>query len=292
MFYFLSLLSGALISIMITLNGRLAGQHGLHSATTLIHLIGLLLIATMVLIKKERPFSNRQAWFLYLGGAIGVLITVFQNLAFGRISVSAILALVLLGQAVAGLVVDQFGFFHMPKHPFTKQKLFGLFLILAGIVSMINNFELLAIILTFLSGICLVIARSLNARLAILTSVHTSTFFNYVIGLAVSIPVLLLLGFGEISTTTFDFSSEWYIYLGGIVGVVVIFISNIIVVKISAFYLTLLLFIGQVFTGILIDVMLTGVFSHLNLIGGILVLAGLCTNLLLDRQKKDSAIHS
>ena len=61
-------------------------------------------------------------------------------------------------------------------------------------------------------------------------------------------------------------------------------LSNVLVVKISAFYLTLFLFIGQVFSGILIDIALTQEFSYINLVGGILVVAGLCVNLLLDRQ--------
>jgi drug/metabolite transporter (DMT)-like permease len=54
--------------------------------------------------------------------------------------------------------------------------------------------------------------------------------------------------------------------------------------KISAFYLSLFMFIGQVFSGILVDLVLSHAFSPRNMIGGIFVTAGLCVNLLLDRK--------
>jgi len=79
----------------------------------------------------------------------------------------------------------------------------------------------------------------------------------------------------------FAISPKLYIYLGGILGVCVVLLSNMTVAKISAFYLSLFLFVGQVFTGILMDIVLSQVFSLRNLIGGIFVIVGLCVNLLL-----------
>ena len=284
MYYFLSLLTGILISVMIAFNGGLTEQYGVYSATVIVHITGLVLISLVVLGKRERPFAKRYAWFLYLGGAIGVLTTVFNNLAFGRISVSAILALGLFGQSVTGLIIDQYGLLGMPKHPFSKRKLIGLFLIICGIASMVNNFEIVAVAVSFAAGACIVISRTLNAKLADLTSVRTSTFYNYFVGLIVAIPVFLLLGRNELIFIELVFSPNIYIYFGGVLGVGVVFISNITVAKVSAFYLTLLIFVGQVFSGVLIDALITRVFSTRNLVGGVFVAVGLCANLLLDNK--------
>jgi transporter family-2 protein len=270
---------------MITLNGGLTELYGVYEATVIIHVTGLAFITVLALIKREQLFYKRLAWFLYLGGAIGVLTTIFNNFAFGRINVSAILALGLFGQSVAGLVIDRYGLMNMPKHPFTKRKLIGLLFILGGIVSMVNDFELIAVVVSFFAGVNIVISRTLNAKLAALTSVRTGTFYNYLVGLIISIPVFLLLGNNEITLTEFTLSPNWYIYLGGTLGVCVVVLSNITVVKISAFYLTLLIFIGQIFSGILVDAVISQVFSSRNLIGGILVSTGLCVNLLLDSKR-------
>ena len=286
MYYFLSLLMGVLISAMIAFNGGLTERYGVYSATVIIHAIGLIIISVLALAKHERPFSKKYAWFLYFGGAIGVLTTVSNNLAFGRISISAILALGLFGQSVTGLIIDQYGLLGMPKHPFSKQKLIGLSLISCGIASMINNFEALAVTVSFAAGVSIVVSRTLNAKLADLTSVCVSTFFNYFIGLIVSFFVFLLLGRNEMIYKEFVFSRDLYIYFGAALGVCVVFITNLTVAKIPAFYLTLLVFVGQVFSGVLIDALISREFSPRNLIGGILVAVGLCVNLLLDNKLK------
>jgi len=286
MYYILSLLSGVLIAVMIAINGGLTAEYGLHEVTVFIHLTGLLMIGSVVLLKRERPFAVRHPWFLYMGGAIGVLVVVFNNFAFGRISVSAILALVLLGQGVAGLVIDQYGLFGMPRHPFSLGKLVGLILILVGIVPMLTDFEIVAVAMSFVAGVGVVISRTLNAKLGDLTSVQIGTFFNYFVGLIIALPVYFLLGTGEAFPVGLPITANWYLYIGGFIGVVVITMSNVIVVKIAAFYLTLLIFVGQVFTGILIDTLLEGAFSFPTLLGGVLVSFGLGANLFLDRRRE------
>lgn len=271
--------------MMVAFNGGLTEKYGIYSATVIIHITGLVFIGFLTLIKRERPFSKMHAWYLYLGGVIGVMTTIFNNLSFGRISVSAILALGLFGQSVTGLIIDQYGLMNMPRYPFVKRKILGLLLILCGIVSMISSFQTAAVIASFTAGVTIVVSRTLNAGLAGRTSVRTSTLYNYMIGLVVSVPVLLILGRNEPSLAVFGFSAEWYIYFGGILGVCVVLLSNITVMKVSSLYLTLLVFIGQVFSGVLIDVLISKELSYRNMIGGALVTAGLCVNLLLDRKK-------
>ncbi|MCL2589055.1 MAG: DMT family transporter [Oscillospiraceae bacterium] len=287
MYYFLSLLSGILIAIMILVNGGLAEVYSLHWATVFIHIIGLILIILILLVKREDPFTNRQRWFFYLGGAIGVLNVVSANVAFGRISVSAILALGLLGQSVAGLIIDHFGIWGLPKHRMSRGNLVGLVIILIGVVPMLTSFEIVAVLMSFAGGVGVVLNRTFNAKLAEVTTIGTSTFYNYIVGLLVALPIFWFFG-REDARFCFAFASSWYLYTGGLLGVVLILMSNVLVLKIAAFYLTLLIFIGQVFTGILIDAVLDGAFSPQIFLGGILVAAGLGANLLMDRKRRST----
>lgn len=285
MYYLLSLLIGILVAIMITVNGGLTTLYGVYSATVVIHVVGLLLIGAIILFRREKPFAVRHRWYLYIGGVLGVATTACTNYAFGKISVSAILAISLFGQSVMGLLVDQFGLFKMRVHRFRVYQLPGLLLVVGGIgCMMIGSFQLLPVIAVFSSGINLVISRSFNARLANETSVYTSTFFNYVLGLAAAIPVFLLLSRGEPALSGFSLSPNWWIYLGGAIGVATVWMSNVVVVKIPALYITLLLFVGQVFTGVALDTLLDGAFSLHNLIGGLFVAVGLTLNLLFERR--------
>ena len=285
MYYFLSLMTGLLVSVMVASNGGLAELYGVYAATVIIHIAGLILISLVALLRRENPFSARHAWFFYLGGAIGVLTTVFNNFAFGRISVSAILALGLLGQNITALLIDRFGLFGMRKYSFNRGKYLGLAVVIIGIAVMTDNFETAAILVSFAAGVNIVFSRTVNAKLSGLTSVRVSAFYNYLIGLAVSIPVFMIMGGNEPIHAGFAFSTDIYIYFGGILGVCVVLLGNITVPKIPAFYVSLLTFVGQVFSGILIDAVIAGAFSSRILTGGVLVTIGLCVNLFQERGK-------
>ena len=291
MYYFLSLLNGVVVAIMLLANGRLTGFFGTYSATIIIHLTGLFATLLLALAKRDSLFKNRQPWYLYLGGAIGVLTTLCTNYAFGKISLSALLAISLLGQSVAGIVVDHFGILGMPVHKFQKTKMLGLLLELVGIYFMVTEFHLLPILVTFLAGFFVVAARTCNVGLAEATNTRIGSVFNYGIGLLTTIPIFLLLGMQEPMVTTFTFSPELFIYIGGPIGVISLLLSNATAIKISAFYMTLLLFVGQVYSGVVLDAIIDKTLSVPNIIGGCFVAAGLCVNLWMDKRSTEKNKH-
>jgi len=285
MYYLASLFIGILVAVMITVNGGLTAVYGVYAATVIIHIAGLILIGGIILFRREKPFQKRLPWYLYIGGVLGVATTASTNFAFGKISVSAILALGLFGMSVAGVLVDQFGLFGMRKHPFRAYQLPGILLVLGGILWMMGgDFVFWPVLAVFLSGALLVVSRSYNARLADETSVYVSTFFNYICGLCTAIPVFLLFGRNDPVWAGLTLAPHWWSYIGGMIGVVTVWLSNVVVVKISQLYITLLMFVGQVFTGVLLDALIDGAFSTANIIGGVLVALGLALNLLLERR--------
>ena len=285
MYYFASLMIGILVAVMIAFNGGLTTLYGMYSATVIIHIVGLIIIGGIILARREKPFAKRLPWYLYIGGELGVATTASVNFAFGKISLSAILALGLFGQSIAGALVDQFGWFGMKKHPFRAYQIPGILLVAGGIGWMMGGgFTFWPVLAVFFSGVLLVISRSYNARLADETSVYISTFFNYVCGLAAALPVFLLFGTNEPIWAGFVLAPNWWTYLGGAIGVVTVWLSNIVVAKIPQLYITLLMFVGQVFTGVILDALMDGAFSTANIIGGVLVALGLALNLLFERR--------
>lgn len=282
----LSILTAVLISAMIVVNGELTAFYGLFAATVIIHVVGLLTTTCMVMVKREPVFSFRRLPLsFYLGGAIGVATTMFNNMAFNRISVSSIVALGLVGQSVTSLIIDQFGFFNLPARRFCKEKTAGLLFAAAGTGFMLtgSKFSPVPVLLAFLTGVSVVTSRCVNAQLSEKTSVLTSTWYNFVVGLLLS--ALLMggaAGTGRLAAFRTSFSPAVWIYLGGMIGVCVVSLLNILTPRLPAFHMTLILFAGQVFTGFVLDALLTHSFSEANLIGGIFVTAGLVLNAWLD----------
>ncbi|MDF2886666.1 MAG: hypothetical protein K0R23_1051, partial [Lacrimispora sp.] len=68
--------------------------------------------------------------------------------------------------------------------------------------------------------------------------------------------------------------SHVWIYFGGVLGVITVLLFNLTVPKIPSFRLTLLSFTGQIFTGILLDLITQKGFTMATFSGGLLVAAG------------------
>lgn len=287
MYYILSLITAALISVMIAINGELTSCYNFFTATVIIHLVGFLATSCLCAIRKVQIFSGKKLpILLYSGGAIGVATTMFNTIAFGQISVSAIVALGLVGQSAASLIIDQFGFFNMPRKRFSFPKLIGLIFTVAGVSYMLigTKFALVPVILSILAGVTNVVSRSVNAELSGKNGVLYATWYNYAVGLTVSAAILtVMLNTGHAQMQMF-ISPKMWIYLGGIIGICVVSLSNFLTPKMPAFQMSLILFAGQMFTGILLDSVILHKFATGSLVGGLFVTLGLALNAWLDNK--------
>lgn len=142
----------------------------------------------------------------------------------------------------------------------------------------------IAIIVAIAAGASIVISRNINSILAEKKGLLTSTFFNYLTGVSLSIIFLLISSESIKQSYSLLGTVPLWAYLGGLLGVAVVAISNLVTPKISAFYMSLIIFVGQLFTGIIIDYFALGLISAGKIIGGLLVVAGLIYNLNIDNK--------
>lgn len=143
------------------------------------------------------------------------------------------------------------------------------------------------ILISILAGVSVVVSRIINSNLAEKIGILQGTFFNFIVGLIFSYVFLFLSGSSITMPMSKMESVPLWVFSGGAAGVLTIVLSNYITPKISAFYLTLLVFIGQLFTGMAIDYFTLGEISAGKIIGGFLVLTGLGYNLLVDKNGDD-----
>jgi transporter family-2 protein len=148
------------------------------------------------------------------------------------------------------------------------------------------------VLLAIFAGVCIVVSRTINANLAGIVGILQGTIFNYIVGLIFSI-VFLLFSSERVSIFHIDLISvPWWAYLGGVIGVFVVVLSSYITPKISAFYLTLLIFIAQLFVGMIIDYFTLNIFSPGKVIGGLIVFIGLTYNLVLDAKARKTGMYA
>lgn len=140
------------------------------------------------------------------------------------------------------------------------------------------------IIIAILSGVSIVLSRIINANLAERIGLFQSTFYNFLTGLMFSTIIFLFINENYDLSSLSNFTIPFYAYFGGLIGVFSITLSNYTAPKISAFYMTLLIFIGQIVTGIIIDYFLLNELSVGKIVGSLFVTIGLSYNLYIDRK--------
>lgn len=134
---------------------------------------------------------------------------------------------------------------------------------------------MMAIICATLAGVTIVLSRSINGLLSQRVGPYQSTFFNYFTGFITSFIVMVCIGMPYISEIKVLDMNNPFIYIGGVIGVFNILILNIIVPKVSPIQLTLITFVSQLMSGMLLDYYFYQMFSMQKILGCIIVVIGL-----------------
>ena len=140
------------------------------------------------------------------------------------------------------------------------------------------------VVMALAAGVFVIVTMIFNSRLAGKIGVFQGTLVNYIVGLFFSILIILInKDLFRLSEIPFDQIPFWA-YLGGLAGVVVIASSNVVIPKIPTIYSTLLIFIGQIIVGLLLDYITAGTVPLGRVIGGVLVIIGLSYNMYIDKR--------
>jgi transporter family-2 protein len=135
-----ALLAGTLIAVQAGINAQLArAVGGPLGAATISFAVGLmaLLVAGMIgriglpslqVLKAVPPH------LLITGGLLGAIFVFGSIVLAPRLGSGALVALVVTGQLLAALVLDQFGLAGFPEHALSPGRALGAVLLIAGVV--------------------------------------------------------------------------------------------------------------------------------------------------------------
>jgi transporter family-2 protein len=142
-YYLLAFVAGMALSIQVGVNSTL--RHGLGNpamATLVSFLVGMVGL-TLYLVLTRASFPTRAAvasvpawaWF---GGLLGAFYVATTVVAGPRLGSAALLALVILGQLLAALVIDHYGWIGFPQHGITIVRVAGAVLLFGGVLLIVR----------------------------------------------------------------------------------------------------------------------------------------------------------
>lgn len=140
--------------------------------------------------------------------------------------------------------------------------------------------SLLSAVLAAIAGALMAIQGSLNASLGKLIGVLRATLFVHLIGTIVVVILLVLPFLREPQQRTLR-DVPWYLYLGGVIGVGIIYLVAVSIPRLGVAAATTLIIVGQVGTALAIDEMgafglQSAPFTWLKGLGLVLLAAGAC----------------
>jgi bacterial/archaeal transporter family-2 protein len=304
----LAALSGAMIALQARANGELSHRlnNGLQAALVSFG-SGLLIIFVITLFNSKikegiknlrRAVANKEIarWKLF-AGALGGSFVAIQTQIVPLIGVAIYSVASIAGQTAMSLIVDRIGLTGGGKKLISPRRVSAAVLtVLAVLVSVwdridANNLSMLAVTAGGIAGAIVGVQRALNGQINEYShQSFTTSLLNFVTGtsfLVILIVVGILLGRNELSSLP---SGPWWIYTGGVIGVIYIAFTSTIVQHLGVLTFTLFSVGGQLVGSLVIDLVspTEGVSVSAYLVTGIVmtyagVVAGGVNNLRVRR---------
>jgi transporter family-2 protein len=267
----LAALSGAMIALQARANGELSHRlnNGLQAALVSFG-SGLLIIFVITLfnstikegIKNLRTaVANKEIarWKLF-AGALGGSFVAIQTQIVPLIGVAIYSVASIAGQTAMSLVVDRIGLTGGGKKLISPRRVLAAVLtVLAVLVSVwdridANNLSMFAVTAGGIAGAIVGIQRALNGQINEYShQSFTTSLLNFITGtsfLLILIVAGLILGRNELSPLP---SGPWWIYTGGVIGVIYIAFTSTIVQHLGVLTFTLFSVGGQLVGSLIID---------------------------------------
>jgi transporter family-2 protein len=267
----LAALSGLMIALQARANGELSHRlnNGLEAALVSFG-SGLIIIAAIAAfnpaikegIKNLRvAVANKEiAQWKLLAGALGGSFVAIQTHIVPLIGVAIYSVASIAGQTAMSLVVDRIGLTGGGKKLISGRRVAAAVLtVLAVFVSVFDridakNLSLFAVVLGCIAGAVVGVQRALNGQI----NEHshqsfTTSLLNFITG--TSLLVILILGgvlIGKIELVPLP-AGPWWIYTGGVIGVIYIAFTSTIVQHLGVLTFTLFSVGGQLVGSLVID---------------------------------------
>jgi transporter family-2 protein len=267
----LAALSGAMIALQARANGELSHRlnNGLQAALVSFG-SGLLIIFVITLFNSKikegiknlrRSVANKEIarWKLF-AGALGGSFVAIQTQIVPLIGVAIYSVASIAGQTAMSLIVDRIGLTGGGKKLISPRRVLAAFLtVLAVLVSVwdridANNLSIFAVTAGGVAGAIVGVQRALNGQINEYSQQSfTTSLLNFITGtsfLVILIIAGILLGKSELSPLP---SGPWWIYTGGVIGVIYIAFTSTIVQHLGVLTFTLFSVGGQLVGSLIID---------------------------------------
>lgn len=211
----------------------------------------------------------QEPWWLWIGGFLGVIFLTTNILLFPHIGAVQTAIMPILGQVLMGLLIDTFGWLTATQQSLTPARLFGVILVLIGILVTVALPDILQHqtttttsgnpwpwrLLGIVGGALGAVQTTINGHLGVVlnSAVHAS-FISFLIGAMTLLVIVFVVdrNLSHIANAT-GHGKPWWIWLGGLLGGVFVLGNTYLAPILGTGQTVVFALLGQLTGGLLID---------------------------------------
>lgn len=130
----IGLIGGIGVGFQSPIGGAMSQKVGGTSSSFIIHLGGLVFSALLLWSRGGENIREWRTlpWYMLVSGGFGVLLFLTLSHTLPRLGAGAAITLIIVGQLLMGLLIDQFGWLGVPVRPIDPTRVVALLLLLTG----------------------------------------------------------------------------------------------------------------------------------------------------------------
>jgi transporter family-2 protein len=196
-----------------------------------------------------------------LAGSLGGAFVALQTSVVPLIGVALYSVASIAGQSAVSLLVDRIGLTGGGVKLISPRRISAAFItVLAVLVSVIDkleadNFQLFALLLALIAGALVGVQRALNGQINEYSqNSYTTSLLNFITGTSfLTLFIIILIALGRVELQPLPIG-PWWIYTGGVIGVIYIAATSLIVQHLGVLTFTLFSVGGQLIASLLLDI--------------------------------------
>ena len=196
-----------------------------------------------------------------LAGSLGGAFVALQTSVVPLIGVALYSVASIAGQSAVSLLVDRIGLTGGGVKLISARRIAAAFItVIAVLVSVIdkleaNNFQLFALLLAVIAGALVGVQRALNGQINEHSqNSYTTSLLNFITGTSfLTLFIIILIALGRVELQPLPIG-PWWIYTGGVIGVIYIAATSLIVQHLGVLTFTLFSVGGQLIASLLLDI--------------------------------------
>ncbi len=267
--------AGVLLPIQTTINTRLGRRAGsVFSGSFISFTVGTFALALALVITRPRidyATLGAQSWWVWIGGACGVIFLSFNMVLMRALGASASVVLPIVGQVVGGVLIDGFGLFATAAVGMSPVRLLGTAAVIVGAV-LVNvtpharghatpetaagpsaRARLLLALLALGTGALSSVQSTVNGKLGVAAgSALVAAFVSFAIGLVV-LAVIVVATRAPLPIRGISRTEPRWIWIGGFMGAVFVLVNAAIVPILGTGLTVSVVLLGQILAGIGVD---------------------------------------